>query len=75
MTADLERKQERTIHEMTARHLAAELRLSERSVREVYEAELQNLQRAARIRQFLPVLTAKHIKARYRHQPESVRAG
>jgi len=68
MTVDLERKHEHFLHEKTAQHLAEELHQLEASVRKAIAAELRELQRAARVKQFLPVLTAKHVKARYRHK-------
>ena len=72
---EFESEQERKLHLATARHLAREMRVVEDRVLEAYGRELEQLQRAARLRTFLPVLAAKHVKAFFSREERLARQG
>jgi hypothetical protein len=59
-----ELESEREHHQAAAKHLAREMHVAEDRVLEAYALELAQLQQAARVKQFLSVLTVKHVKAR-----------
>ncbi len=56
---DLERER----HLRTARMLAREIDVPEARVIDAYERELERLDSVARVKQFLSVLAAKHVKS------------
>jgi hypothetical protein len=64
MPLEFESEQERQHHQATAKHLAREMHVPEKRVLEAYALELEQLQQAARVKQFLSVLAVKHVKAR-----------
>ena len=65
MPLELESEQERQQHRAAAKHLAREMHVAEDRVLEAYALELEQLQRAARVKQFLSVLAVKHVKERF----------
>jgi hypothetical protein len=75
MALEFESERERQLHQATATHLAREMRVTEDRVLEAYARELEQLQRAARLRTFLPVLAAKHVKAFFRREERLARQG
>ncbi len=68
MRFDFVNEQERQHHRDAAKHLAQEMRVAEDRVLEVYALELKRLQQVARVRQFLSVLAAKHVKALFNRE-------
>jgi hypothetical protein len=64
MPFEFESEQERERHQAAAKHLAREMHVAEDRVLQAYARELEQLQQAARVKQFLSVLAVKHVKAR-----------
>jgi hypothetical protein len=64
MTLEFDSEQEQQYHQAAAKHLAREMHVSEDRVLEAYALELEQLQQAAQVKQFLSVLVVKHVKAR-----------
>jgi hypothetical protein len=65
MPLELETEQEEQRHQAAAKHLAREMHVAEDRVLAAYALELEQLQQAARVKQFLSVLAVKHVKARF----------
>jgi len=55
--------EERKLHLNVIHALADQYRLDEDTVREIYESRLEVLMGGARIRTYLSVLTARHVRA------------
>jgi hypothetical protein len=53
---------ERTHHLRAMKELAEELHMDFQKVQEVYEHELVALQRGAKLRDYLPLLTSRHVR-------------
>jgi len=53
---------EAALHEAAIDALAAEMRRPSAEIKEHYERELQRLQQGARVRDFLSVCTARHLR-------------
>jgi hypothetical protein len=51
-----------TLHRAAIESLAQESSLSIEIVREIYETELSSLQSAARVTQFLPLITSRKVR-------------
>jgi Protein of unknown function (DUF3562) len=62
MTIQYETEEERTLHSGVIIALASHYHLEESSVREIYEAKLEELKHNARIITYLPVLVERHVK-------------
>jgi hypothetical protein len=75
MALAFESEQERQLHQATAEHLAREMRVAEDRVLEAYGRELEQLQGAARLKTFLPVLAPKRVKAFFSREERSARQG
>jgi len=54
--------EERKLHLNVIHALADQFRLDEDTVREIYESKLEVLRGGARIRTYLSVLTARHVR-------------
>jgi hypothetical protein len=66
MTLEFASDKERQDHRAAALHLAQEMRVPEDRVLNAYAVELEQLQRVARVKQFLSVLATKHVKALFK---------
>lgn len=62
-----ESEKERQIHERAIQSLAEHYHLDEQWMREMYQDELSQLKKTAKVKGFLSVLSCRHLHERIRH--------